>query len=88
MGRDAVELDDDVDGGLVIMYESVANLAFIDPKERDLYEIDCGNRLYRELSVYFTDGKRSFRRDVPSEWHHVAPQTTEANLLKIVCTKR
>jgi hypothetical protein len=71
----------------VMMDEAAANVGDIEANARVLYELDCTNRLLRELSTYAVlDGKTQYK-DTPDEWRHVPPETIGANLLKLACTQ-
>ena len=81
------ELDDDT-VTQIIADETAADLAGIEPTMQILYELDCPNRLLRDLSVHvFVNGKPQ-TKETPSEWKHVQPKRSAANLLKIVCTRQ
>jgi hypothetical protein len=82
-----IELDDDTTTQ-IILDEAAADLGGLEPTMRILYELDCPNRLLRELSLHlFLDGKLQ-TKDTPSEWKHVPPETPGANLLKLLCAPR
>jgi hypothetical protein len=69
----------------IIADETTADLAGIEPTMQILYELDCPNRLLRDLSVHlFVNGKPQ-TKETPSEWKHVPPEGSTANLLKILC---
>jgi hypothetical protein len=69
----------------VLGYEAAANVAGIEPVVRTLYEIDCSNRMARELSTQYTIDGRFRSQDTPREWSHVPPETAIGNLAKLVC---
>ena len=80
------QLDDDA-VAQIIADETAADLAGIEPTMQILYELDCPNRLLRELSVHlFVNGKPR-TKETPSEWKHVPPERSAANLLKILCSR-
>jgi hypothetical protein len=67
--------------------EATANLAGIEPTTQFLYELDCTNRLVRELSIHLLlDGKIQ-NQETPSEWQHVPPETAVATLLTLLCVQ-
>jgi hypothetical protein len=69
----------------VLMNEVAANVANIDATERIMYELDCPNRMVRELSGMFVlDGKPG-SQDTPQEWKHISPETAVATLFKLIC---
>jgi hypothetical protein len=80
------ELDDDT-ATQITADEAAADLGGIEPTMQILYELDCPNRLFREISLHvFLNGKLG-TKETPSEWQHVPPETAAANLFKILCTK-
>jgi hypothetical protein len=81
------EVDDD-SVTQIIADETAADLAGIEPTMQILYELDCPNRLLRDLSVHlFVNGKPQ-TKETPSEWKHVPPEGSAANLLKILCPRQ
>jgi hypothetical protein len=69
----------------IIGYEVTANQIFIEPTARILYEIDCSQKMLRELSMdVVSDGKEASIRK-PREWTYSAPETNSARLLKMLC---
>jgi hypothetical protein len=68
-----------------IILEEVANEAAIQPNARMLVELDCPNRLSRELSVWLDLNGKIQSDDKPSEWHHIAPETNFSRLHMDVC---
>jgi hypothetical protein len=70
----------------VTTYEETANLSNIQPHARFFYELNCSERMMRELSIQVRDlnGKERFS-DKPTDWKYVAPETNAARLLKILC---
>jgi hypothetical protein len=70
----------------VIQYEETADLSNIQPHARIFYELNCSERMTRELSIYVRDlnGKEGFSKK-PSDWRYAAPETNGARLLKILC---
>jgi hypothetical protein len=71
----------------ILIEEDIANGAQIQPTMRMLGELDCAGHLVRWLSIYAVDdGKETFS-NTPSEWMHVAPETSGAMLLKILCPR-
>jgi hypothetical protein len=69
---------------LVIGAEQIANIGNINPNSRILYEIDCSEKMIRELSVQFVaKGQQAFA-DKPGEWQHVPPETNGSRLFRIL----
>src|SRR5262245_9935589 len=65
----------------VIQYEETAN-------SRIFYELNCSERMLRELSMYVrANGKEGFKNK-PSDWKYVAPETNGARLLTILCPRK
>jgi hypothetical protein len=69
----------------VTEYEEVANISSIEPHARIFYELNCPERMSRELSMYFQANGKSGSRDKPSDWKYVPPEGNGARLLKILC---
>jgi hypothetical protein len=81
------ELDDNT-ATQIIADETAADLAGIEPTLQILYELDCPNRLVKDLTVHlFVNGKPQ-TKETPSEWKHVPPEGSAANLLKILCPRQ
>jgi hypothetical protein len=60
----------------IIGYEVTANLIFIEPTARILYEIDCSQKMLRELSMgVVSDGKQASIKK-PREWTYLRPKLT------------
>jgi hypothetical protein len=74
--------------GWITLQEQIANLSYIQPSDSIFYELNCSERMYRELNYSMRqDGKR-ISRDRPSEWKYLPPEGNLATLLKIVCPPR
>ena len=63
------------------VYEQIADKGSIPPTLRALIEIDCGQKLYRELSTIALG--RSDNTVQP--WKHVPPESTQETLTKLTC---
>jgi len=72
----------------IIGDETAADLAGIEPTMQILYELDCPNRLLRDLSVHLFVNGKPHTQETPSEWKHVPPEGSAANLLKILCPRQ
>jgi len=69
----------------VIRYEETVKVSDIQPHARFFYELNCPERMIRNLSTYVrANGKEGFN-EKPSNWQHVPPEGTGATLLKILC---
>ena len=72
----------------ITRYEETANISYIQPAARIFYELNCSERMTRELSTYLRapNGQGS-SSDKPSDWKYVPPQSNGATLLKILCPR-
>jgi len=68
----------------VVAYECVAMQTSIETKVRTMFELNCPARTLRVLSAYFKDSSGS-DSGKPSEWLHIAPETSVAWLAKLLC---
>jgi hypothetical protein len=72
----------------VVSSEELANAATIQPSIRILYELNCAERTYRQLSVFLNmEGKTKTSSDV-SQWDHIAPETNMASLSTLLCSPK
>lgn len=67
--------------------EEIANGSDIQPMARVLYELDCSDEVYRELSTHTWIGGKAEISDTVSAWHHVPPETPASSLLSLACPK-
>jgi len=72
----------------ITAYEEIANIAPIEPQARIFYELDCSDKMIRELTVSLRVDGKSGSTDKPSDWKHVAPETNGNRLLKILCSQQ
>jgi hypothetical protein len=72
---------------VIIQYEETANLSGIQPHARFFYELNCSERMMRELSTYVQVNGSDRFDDKPRNWKHVPPEGSGAALLKILCPK-
>jgi hypothetical protein len=76
----------DVNQNIVItQYEETANIGNIQPHTNIFYELNCSERMLRELSIQYVRGSSL---DKPSHWKYVPPEGNGASLLKILCPLR
>jgi hypothetical protein len=69
----------------ITLYEETADIADIQPHSRIYYEIDCAQKMLRELSISFSvNGKRG-SREKPSEWKYIPPEGNGATLFSLLC---
>jgi len=79
----------DVNQSIVItQYEETTNIGNFEPNANTFYELNCSERMLRELSVHFLVNGKSGSRDKPSDWKYVLPEGNGARLLKILCPMR
>jgi hypothetical protein len=69
----------------VTQYEQTANISALEPHARIFYELNCEERMIRELSVFFQYSGKTGSSDTPRKWQYVAPETNGARLLKLLC---
>jgi hypothetical protein len=68
-------------------YEEIANIGSIEPHAKIFYELNCPERMSRELSIYFQADGKSGSFDKPSDWKYIPPEGNGSRLLKILCQK-
>ena len=66
---------------MTITYEQMADAGLVDPAIKILYEIDCGQKLVRTLSIMTSTVSNS----TVAQWEHIAPESTLATLRKLTC---
>jgi len=69
----------------IIQYEVTAGIARIEPQATILYELNCHEKMIRELSVSLKIKGRSGQSDKPYAWRYAAPETNGARLLSLLC---
>jgi hypothetical protein len=82
----AVEESIDFDKAITIGgYEEVANIADIEPHATMLYELDCSQRMMRQLSISMWL-KGQFTSDAtPGAWEFNPPESNGTRLMRILC---
>jgi hypothetical protein len=70
---------DDATG--VVAAEQIADITFIEPTARILYELDCSERKLHELSLNIRNRSSGDARP----WSYAAPETNADRLLKLLC---
>ncbi len=79
----AIVEDIDIDQLLgVVVYEAKANIAYVQSKTSIFYELNCSERMQRELSVNLATGYSSH---TARGWQYVSPEGNVVTLLKILC---
>jgi hypothetical protein len=71
----------------ITQYEETANIASFQPRSRIFYELNCSEKMLRELSIYFEADGRTGSIDKPTAWKHVSPETNGARLSKLLCAR-
>jgi hypothetical protein len=69
----------------ITAYEEVADIAFLQPQSEILYELNCPERMLRELSISLNTNGQLKSSKQPSDWRHVPPEGNASLLLKILC---
>jgi hypothetical protein len=69
----------------VVTLEAVAEWANLQPRSKELREIDCAKRMDRTLSSYFNLPVAAVSSDKPSVWRYISPESQDAILLKLLC---
>jgi hypothetical protein len=65
--------------------DKVADAGTIDPQASIFYELNCRDRMMRELSISIHARSKSGSLNSPTEWKYVPPEGNGARLLKILC---
>jgi hypothetical protein len=82
----AAEKSIDYDQAVTIMqYEEIANISGIKPHSSIFYELNCSQRMLRELSMSFSANGRYGSSNKPRDWQFIPPEGNGAALLKILC---
>jgi hypothetical protein len=69
----------------ITSYEVTANIASIEPVASIYYEINCEEKLMRELSLTVRLKGKSMTDEKQSEWHNIPPETNASRLLALTC---
>ena len=65
--------------------EETADISDIPPLARIFYELNCPDRMMRELSISIDTDNGSGSVDKPGDWKNIPPEGGGAFLLKILC---
>ena len=65
--------------------EETADNGDIQSYSRIFYELNCSDKMLRELSITFIENDKSGSSDKPRDWKYVAPETNGTTLLQILC---
>lgn len=68
-----------------IAYEQIANISTIRPLVLAYVELDCSERMMRNLDTTAQSGDERQTNRHPSDWQHIAPESGAAALLKLLC---
>jgi hypothetical protein len=74
-------------GMIVIKYEETANIAYIQPASQIFYELNCSERMMREMSISLRIKGQYSSTDKPAAWKYISPEGNGANLLKLLCPR-
>jgi len=66
-------------------YEQIADIAGLQPQSRIFYELNCPDRMLRELSIDLHINGQIGSSNKPNDWKYVPPEGNGAALLKILC---
>lgn len=69
----------------VLAYEETANFGAIEPQAQLFDELNCSERMMRNLSGIIQTNGQSVFKNTPSNWESVPPEGNGATLLKILC---
>jgi hypothetical protein len=69
----------------IVAYEEIANLGSIQPHTNIFYELNCAQKMLRELSIHISVNGKSGSIDKPTPWEFVPPEGNGAMLLKLLC---
>ena len=69
---------------ILVGSEQIANLSYIQPVSRMFYELNCPEKMYRELNISMLSGSE----DTPSIWKYTPPEGNGAILNKLLCDER
>jgi hypothetical protein len=69
----------------IVASEEIANIGHVEPQARIFYELNCSERMLRELSTQVLLKGASHSSNTPGDWKYVAPETNAARLLKFLC---
>jgi hypothetical protein len=69
----------------ITRYEETANINSIKPHTRIFYELNCLQRMLRELSITIEVNGQYGSVDKPKDWRFIPPEGNGASLQKIIC---
>jgi hypothetical protein len=65
--------------------EEIADEGVVSPQIQTLVELDCTEKLLRQISVTITSGRTFGTSDREGVWEHMPPESSGARLLTLVC---
>jgi hypothetical protein len=68
-----------------IAYEQIANISIIRPLVLAYVELDCSERMMRNLDTTVQSGDQRETNRLPSAWQHIAPESGAAAPYKLLC---
>ena len=68
----------------LVTSEQLVDLSYIQPFSRIFYELNCPEKMSRELSISMLSGGT----DRPSNWQYIPPEGNGANLNRLLCNER
>jgi hypothetical protein len=81
-----VQRNVDVNQAMTItQYEETADIAYINPVSTIFYELNCSDRMERELSLTVKVKGKTSSHDTPLDWKYIPPEGNAATLLQILC---
>jgi hypothetical protein len=69
----------------ITTYEETADISDIQPRAQIFYELNCPEKMERELSISILNNGKHGDRDKPSEWKYIPPEGNAARLLRLIC---
>lgn len=79
---ETIDKDNMVD---IIAMEETANIAHINSQAKIFYELNCPERMMRELSIYLHSEGKEGSKEKPSDWKYTPPEGNGDRLLRVLC---
>jgi hypothetical protein len=70
---------------MITLYEEMANISAVKPHATIFYELNCSEKMMRELSITIDVNGQYGSSRKPGDWKYVPPEGNGAALLKILC---
>lgn len=71
----------------ITAYEEIADIAALQPQSQIFYELNCSERMIRELDINLHINGQIGSSNKPSDWKYTPPEGNGAALLKMLCAK-